>query len=257
VALGLGPDDVQRLSAPMDEGGAGLSLEEARAWSEVASLHMSTGAEIVSRVVAWRRIGVPAGAPVMRLASVLLERDPEEVRPWLESGFTAEDVAAWEAVDLPRATRWRAAGFGARQARELVLADPNVTPEEARSFDDAGIEPARRVRWVAAGFSAAEAREWTDVDVVASEARVWRSLGLGPADARAQGAAVGRWHLPVGFESGWAATGPDRDDMSFGVNDPPGTRGSVAAEQAMASWAVPGAGPPDFLEPGPEAGLAP
>jgi hypothetical protein len=189
---------------------------------------------------------------VVRLASVLLEREPEQVRAWLDSGFTPEDIAAWEAVDLPRAVQWRDAGFGAREARELVLADPTLTPEEARSFDAAGIEPSRRVRWVAAGFSAAEASEWTDLDVVAAEARVWRSLGMGADEARAQQAEGARGHLPLGFESGWAAFGPDRDDMGFGVTDPPGTRGRLAAEQSMVSWDVPGVVPPDFGGPAPE-----
>ena len=257
VALGLGPDVVDSLTAPLDEGGAGLSADEAYRWCEVTCMGFTAGPDVVRRTVAWRRIGLPADAPVMRLASVLLEREPEEVRRWLESGFTAEEIAVWEAADLPRAVRWREAGFGAREARELVLADPTVTPGEARAFDAAGIEPARRLRWVAAGFSAGEAREWTDLDVVSSEARVWRSRGLGPGDARAQQAEGARGHLPVGFESGWAAFGPDRDDMGFGVTDPPGTRGSLAAEQTMVAFDMPGVVPPDFGDLGPEPGSAP
>ena len=200
---------------------------------------------------------LPGDAPVARLASVMWERRPEEVARWLDAGFSADEVADWEADDLPRAVRWREAGLDARQARELVLADPALTPEEALAFDTVGIEPARRVRWVAAGFSATEAREWTDLDVVASEARVWRSLGLGARDARAQraGGAVGP--LPVGFEAGWAAFGSDRDDMRFGVSDPPGTRGSLAAEQTMEPWAGPDDLPPDFGEPVPDTDLGP
>ncbi|WP_076260995.1 hypothetical protein [Intrasporangium flavum] len=257
IALGLGPEVVDRLTAPLNEGGAGLSADEAHTWCGVTCTGFATGTDVVRRTIAWRRIGLPADAPVGRLMSVLLERQPEEVQPWIESGFTAEEIAVWEAADLPRAARWREAGFGVREARELVDADPTVTPGEARAFDAAGIEPSRRARWVAAGFAAAEAREWTDLDVVSSEARVWRSLGKGPGDARAQQAAGARGHLPLGFASGWAAFGPDRDDMGFGVTDPPGTRGSLANEQPLVEWGVPGVVPPDFGDLGTEEGIAP
>jgi len=251
VARGLRPDDVRVLTTAVDEGGAGLTVEEGCAWAEV--IQGGDGpADVVRRIIGWRKAGLAADAPVGRLATVLWERRPDEVAGWLAAGFTAEDIAAWDAQDLPLALRWRDAGFGVREARRLVLADATLTPEEAEAFDVAGIEPSRRVRWVAAGFPAAEAREWTDVDVVASEARVWRSLGLGPTDARAQRAAGEGGHLPLGFESGWTAMGPDRDDMSFGVADPPGTRGSLAAQQSMQPWGMPGAAHPDYVEPAAE-----
>lgn len=80
---------------------------------------------------------------------------------------------------------------------------------------------------MAGGFSSEQARAWTDIDIVASEARVWRALGLGVDEARAHRAAGGP-ALPPGVELGGAAMGPDRDDVNFGVTDPPGTRGSVA-----------------------------
>lgn len=41
-------------------------------------------------------------------------------------------------------------------------------------------------------------------------------------------AAPERGHLDA---PGWAAMGWDRDDVNYGVVDPPGTRGSSAAEQ--------------------------
>ncbi|WP_323097141.1 hypothetical protein [Intrasporangium sp. YIM S08009] len=258
VALRLGPDDVERLTTPLDQDGAGLTSGQAFTWCAVTSMGDRAGADVVRHTIEWRRAGLPPDAPVGRLATVIWERQPDDVARWLVAGFTAEDVAAWEAVDLARAERWRQAGFGAREAHELVLADPTVTPEEARAFDAAGIEPSRRVRWVAAGFSAAEAREWTDLDVVSSEARVWRSQGKGPDDARSQQAAGARGHLPLGFESGWATFGPDRDDMGFGVTDPPGTRGSLAAEQPMVDWVgMPGVVPPDFGDLAPDVGLDP
>ena len=255
IDLGLGPAEVKALTAPVAEGGAGLTAETIPRWCEAVCFG-DPCEDVVERARAWRRAGLSADAPVGRLASVMVDHQPDEVGRWMAEGFTVVDIADWDARDLPRAMGWRAAGFDAREARELLLADPTLTPDEARSFDEAGIEPARRVRWVAAGFSATAAREWTDLDVVASEARVWRSLGLGPHEARAQHAAGARGHLPVGFESGWAAFGSDRDDVSFGVADPPGTRGSVAAEQSMVVWGEPGVVPPDFGDPAPD-GLDP
>ena len=227
IRLGLGPGHVQTLLEPLEAGGAGLDPDQARAWSEVIAMREEPGDDVVLHVIDWRRAGLPADADVERLGMVLLDRDPDDVAQWLASGLVVDDVAVWQGEDLDRARRWRDAGFGAREARELVLADPTLTPEEARAFDAAGITPSARHRWVAAGFTPEQAREWTDLDIVASEARVWRSLDMGPDEARAQRASGGG-ALPVGVELGWAAMGSDRDDVSYGVTDPPGTRGGAA-----------------------------
>jgi hypothetical protein len=181
----------------------------------------------VARVIAWRTIGLAEDAPVWCLSGVMFEREPAHVRAWLEAGLTVAEIVAWEADDLSRALRWREAGVEASDARALTLADPTLTPEEALAYDARGIERRARHRWVEAGFSADEARAWTDLDIVASEARVWRSLGRGPDEARAQRASGGG-ALPLGVELGWAAMGSDRDDVNYGVVDPPGTRGGVA-----------------------------
>ena len=68
---------------------------------------------------------------------------------------------------------------------------------------------------------------WTDLDIVASEARVWRSLGKGPDEARDQRASGGG-ALPPESRSDGRRCGSDRDDVSYGVTDPPGTRGTMA-----------------------------
>lgn len=85
------------------------------------------------------------------------------------------------------------------------------------------------IDWRRAGLPA-DADAWTDLDIVAAEARVWRSVGLGPEEARAQRAAGGA-ALPAGVEVGWGAVGSNRDDVRYGVVDPPGTRGSTAQER--------------------------
>ena len=162
---------------------------------------------------------------------VLLDRTPADLAPWLAAGLSVEDVAVWQAEDLERARTWHEAGFDAREARDLVRADATLTPAEARAFDAAAkltqSAPSARVRWVAAGFPPDEARAWTDIDIVASEARVWRALDRPIDEARKQRAAGGDV-LPAGVELGWGAMGSDRDDVSDGVTDPPGTRGAAA-----------------------------
>jgi hypothetical protein len=239
VELGLPPDDLAVLTMPVADGGAGLPVAAVPQWCEAISLGGDPRDDVVTRVVAWRSMGLPDDAAVGRLAPVMFDRQPSDVAPWLRAGFTAEDIAVWEAEDLPRATRWRDAGFTSRQARDLLSADPAVTPDEAQAFDAAGIESRSRLRWVAAGFSAQEARAWTDLGIVASEARVWRSLRLGPDVAHAQRASGATGTLPSGWEGGWAAMGSERDDMNFGVVDPPGTRGQTAAESLDPMWDVP------------------
>lgn len=227
VKLGLGPHHLDVLAAPMTEGGAGLDPAQTRAWCEVVCMLEQPGDDAVQRIVGWRQAGLPADAPVERLGMVLLDRTPADLTPWLAAGLTADDIAVWQAEDLQQARAWHEAGFGAREARDLVRADATLTPAEARAFDAAGISPSARVRWVAAGFSPDEARAWTDIDIVASEARVWRALDRTIDEARVQ-RAVGGDVLPAGVELGFGATGSDRDDVSYGVTDPPGTRGAAA-----------------------------
>lgn len=191
VKLGLGPHQLEVLAAPLAEGGAGLDPAESRAWCEFICMDEPSGDEAVRRIVAWRQGGLPADAPVDRLGMVLLERTPADLAPWLVAGLTVDDIAMWQAEGLSRARAWHEAGFGAREARDLVRADATLTPDEARAFDAAGISPSARVRWVAAGFSPGEARAWTDLDIVASEARVWRALDRSVDEARVQRAAGG------------------------------------------------------------------
>lgn len=241
VCLGLHPAHLERLRSAEP---VGESLTEAQAarWVRAVSSFEVDVDTAVERVALWRALGVPA-PDGDRWPWPLSDLSPAEARTWLEAGFTVDDLEAWLGVDLASAEVWRAAGFGSGAARELLLADPQLTPLEAQAFDAAGISPEARTRWVATGFSADEARAWTDLDIVPAEARVWRSVSLGPEAADAQ-LASGRDAsppLPHGVAVGWGATGPGRDDVSYGVMDPPGTRGS----DAMMGWH----GMPDDLPP--------
>lgn len=134
------------------------------------------------------------------------------------------------------ALRWRDHGYAAGRARELLLADRSLSPEEAAAFDSARIDQDAVVGWVETGFSADEARAWTDVDILPHEARVWRSVGQGPEDAQRQREAGHADALPLGIEIGWAAFAEGREHRRYGVTDPPGTRGSVAAGEGEIHW---------------------
>ncbi len=195
--------------------------------AEVAGLRGEGPA--VERVIGWRALGVPAAA-AERPQQLLDRMDPSDAGRWLEAGYSFDEIERWLGVDLDTALAFRRAGFDGQEARALVEADPVLSPEEALAFDAAGIASAARLYWVAAGFNAGEAGAYTEADVVASEARVWRASGLGPFDAQAHRAAGGD-ALPPGEGVGWGAVGPTRDDRTYGVTDPPGTRGATAGQR--------------------------
>jgi hypothetical protein len=126
--------------------------------------------------------------------------------------------------------------------RDLREADPRLTIDEAIAFSRNRFGDVERLRWVEHGFDAESARAWTELGVLPNEARVWRSAGIGPGEARDQlrrsmhdRADDGTPRVPDGFETGWVAFG-GRVSVSYGVTDPPGTRGRIAAEQDRESF---------------------
>ncbi|MHB1063240.1 MAG: hypothetical protein ACYC1Z_01895 [Georgenia sp.] len=71
--------------------------------------------------------------------------------------------------------------------------------------------------------------EVTDLDILPGEARVCRSMQLGPQEARGRREAGGG-PLPDGAAVGWFGYGDRREDRHYGVVDPPGTRGRLAQQ---------------------------
>jgi len=226
VVAGLGPEQTARLTGPVSDGGAGLSERQAVVWSEKVGGPVADSK--VDAIIGWRVLGLPADPPEDEHL-VLYETTPAAARNWLADGFSFEDVGVWLGESLQSAQVWRDFGFTAKQARALVAADPTVTPEEVVAFDDIGIAQVARLGWVEAGFSAADARAWTEVDVIPQEARVWRAMGLSVDDARRHRAAGGG-ALPEGVQVGSFSYSGGRADRSYGVADPPGTRGRLAAD---------------------------
>ena len=224
VLVCLDPANTARLLAPAADGGAGLTEEQAAAWARTTG---TRGSAAVEATLAWRAQGLPADPPEA-LHWELDGLTPAEYGEWIGAGFTFDDILIWRRRPLQVAVRWREAGFALADARELVMADQAVTPPEADAFDDAGIDPRARLTWLATGFTAAEARAWTDLDVYPHEARVWRAFGMTLDDAREHRAAGGG-PLPPDRELAWIGRRDDRPARVYGVIDPPGTRGSVAA----------------------------
>ncbi|MEO8518074.1 MAG: hypothetical protein ABI438_02755 [Dermatophilaceae bacterium] len=231
VVAGLGPAHTARLTGPVRNGGAGLSERQALAWAEAVGRPDADSK--VEAIVGWRSLGLPADPPADE-HMVLYDTSPSAARDWLEDGFSFEDVGVWYGVSLKSAREWRDRGFTSEQARALVVADGTLSTEEALAFDEVGVDADARPLWVEAGFTAAQARDWTDVDVLPQEARVWRAMSLGVVDARRHRAAGGGAvpdDVQVGWvEVGWTGHGPGRAARVYGVTDPPGTRGRLASE---------------------------
>lgn len=215
VRAGIGPDVFARLP--------GLTGEQAASWRwAVAGENLR---DAVDRVVFFRSSGFPENPPenLYRLHGLTID----DIAVWLAAGF---DVPAMvELIDLTvdQAITWRQHGYSPTQTRLFLQADRSVTAAEVDAFTAAGIVGRHQYDWIRHGFAAAAAVAYDELDIQPNEARVWRSMGLGPADAR-----PGQ-HLPDGYElGGWIMSGGTRmRDVDHSVADPAGTRGEVAAQR--------------------------
>jgi hypothetical protein len=229
VVAGLGPAHTARLTVPVRAGEPGLSERQAVAWAERVG---GPDAESkVEAIIGWRALGLPADPPEDEHL-VLYETTLAVAGDWLADGFSLEELGVWIGASLQSARVWRDSGFTPAQARALLAADATLTPAEAVAFDEVGIAADARPGWVEAGFTAADARAWTEVDVFPQEARVWRAKGLSVEDVRRHWAAGGG-ALPDDAQVGWFGYGAGRADLSYGVEDPPGTRGRLATDAAL------------------------
>jgi hypothetical protein len=228
VVAGLGPAQTARLTIPFRQGGAGLSERQAVAWAEAVDVADADAESRGKAIIGWRGLGMPADPPEDE-HFLLRETTPAVAGAWLADGFSLEDLGVWLGVGLQSARAWRDHGFTPAQGRALLAADTTVTPAEAARFDEVDIAADARLQWVEAGFTAAQAQAWSEVDVFAQEARVWRAMGLTVDDAQRHRAAGGG-ALPDDAQVGWFGSG--RADCSYGVADPPGTRGRLATDAA-------------------------
>lgn len=215
--------------------GTGLDDVQALAW-----LHSldDLDEDAIAFVTAWRAAGIPGNPPAD--AYWLRERDPAELRQWLDAGFDLHAAAKLELAGLDTALRWRQAGFSPKDTYELLRDDPDLTPEQAHTFDTG---PAREHRrgWIYFGFDAEQAAAWATAGVTPSVARIWRACGKTPTDVQHGQRFRHGQRFPPELTAGKkyiAYSGPM--DSEYGpyetswdeLPDPPGTRGRRARRWA-------------------------
>ena len=202
----------------------GLSFEQAAAWRWVFNRQTATAA--VDRAVFFRSAGLPDTPPdnLYRLDAMT---EPDFLA-WTGAGFDVPAMVHLIGLTLAEAIAWRDRGYRPDRVQQLLQSDPSLTAAEAHAFTVAGIVGAHQVDWIQYGFSASEAAAYDEMDVQPNEARVWRSMGLGPADVK-----PGQ-HLPTGYQrGGWIKSASTRmRDAQHSVTDPPGTRGVIAQRDA-------------------------
>lgn len=222
VELGMAPEE---WNAALDR--TGVDERTLRLWATELGELDETAIEFVT---SWRAAGLPDAPPAD--AQRYLDRNPIELRAWLDAGFDLHAAERLEYAGLATAIHWRDEGFTPAETYELLRADPDLTIEEARSFDDAGRAADRKADWIYYGFNASDAAAWSSAGLSPSNARLWRAAGQSPGDVSLgdEGPPIpprlieGREYFAIG------ATGDG--DITSGpwgeVPDPPGTRGRGA-----------------------------
>lgn len=207
-------------------------LDEARALAWLDSLGTDPDQDAIAFVNAWRDSDLPGDPPVG--ADRFRDRDPRELRRWLEAGFDLHAADKLRLAGLDTALHWREAGFNEQDTYELLRDDPDLTPAEARAFDKSPIREQRR-GWIYFGFGAAQAAAWAATGLTPSQARVWRACHKTPADVRPgqrfpPELTAGKTHIGYSraFDSEYGPLETTWDE----VPDPPGTRGRRARRWA-------------------------
>ena len=163
----------------LDEFMRRAGLDETRVLGWLHSLGTDPDDETIAFFTAWRDADL-SGDPPTGLYR-FRDRDPGELRRWLEADFDLYAADKLRLAGLDTALTWRDAGFSEQDTYELLRDDPDLTPAEARAFDTSPVRGQRR-GWIYFGFDADEAGEWAGAGVTPSQARVWRAAHKTPAD---------------------------------------------------------------------------
>jgi hypothetical protein len=222
----------QRLRpADLDDALSRTQLDEQTLLDWLTSLETDLDDDAITFINAWRSAGLPGNPPSGAIR--FTDRDPAEVRAWLDASFDLYAAAQLRLAGLDTATRWRDAGFNEADTYELLRSDPALNPEEARAFDSAGPAREHRREWIYYGFNATQAEDWAATGLTPAEARLWRACDKQPADVHpGQGIpsqlSQGRRHIGISRSADGEISHPGWDDL----DDPPGTRGRRARRRA-------------------------
>ncbi|UIJ35979.1 hypothetical protein [Allobranchiibius sp. GilTou73] len=222
IDLGYPPADCDRVQAD-----TGWTAAEVAEWSEQTD---RTGDELIDFIRRWRTLRLPEDP---ELAAEWSEEPMEQLGAILDAGFTPEDAPQVRDVGLSRARVWRDAGFDAQDTFDLLTTDPDLLPEEARTFEDPAIAEQGRW-WIYYGFSADEALRWSGVGLSPTRARLWRAHAHTPDEVHVD---PERWLSTVPpelrpttehFAVMWVDGGEYTMDGWDEIADPPATRGRSA-----------------------------
>jgi hypothetical protein len=222
----------QRLHpADLNDALSQTQLDEPTLLAWIASLDADLDDDMIGFINAWRQNGLPGNPPLG--ASRYLDRNPAELRSWLEAGFDLYAASQLEPAGLATAIRWRDAGFAEADTYELLRSDPALTPEEARAFDNAGPARERRREWIYYGFTATQAADWAAADLTPAQARLWRACGktahdVQPGQRFPRQLLEGRRYIGFGQHPDSEISNSEWDD----IPDPIGTRGRRARRWA-------------------------
>lgn len=210
----------------------GTGLDESRALAWLDSLGTAPDEDTIAFIAAWRAANLPGDPPIA--ASGYRDRDPGELRRWLDAGFDLHAAHKLELAGLDTALRWRQAGFSPQDTYELLRDDPDLTPEEARTFDTGPVSEQRR-GWIYFGFNAEQAAAWAAAGVTPSQARIWRAVRKAPADVQhgqrfPSELTAGKKYIAYSrpMDSVYGPIETTWDELP----DPPGTRGRRARRWA-------------------------
>ncbi len=201
------------------------------AWLD--SLQTELTEDALRFIEAWRSAGLPGDPPPG--ASRFADRDPGELRAWIDAGFDLYAASQLRLAGLETAIRWREAGFSEADTYELLRSDPALTPAEAAAVDRAGEARGRRREWIYYGFNAAQAADWAGKGLTPAQARLWRACGKQPSDVQ-PGQPVPP-ELVAGRRTGsFTAHGTGKAESTYpqweSLPDPPGTRGRRARRRS-------------------------
>jgi hypothetical protein len=158
----------------------GFTIDEARIWHRW---------RIDPRTaVAWRAAGVPDGLQAAQWTVAGVR--PETVRQWRAAGIEPHEAVHWHeiGVDLAAAAEHKRHGRSPHDALKQSrlhsgASRPDPIAEAFQRFHEAGVRPELAHGYAMAGWVDKEALDWARQGLGVADARLWKLLGVTPAEA--------------------------------------------------------------------------